>query len=271
MTRQTKKRKHKKKAKSKINRKKLLIVAASLFVILFVLLKVVQGITSGVSTASKNIGTLVTSIFGEGKDTSNVNTDKQFDLQEENNTPKKKYVVYLDVGHGGSDIGYQTESGEMEKDIDLEISKLVSSRLSSQGDISVIVSRNTDKLLSNTDRVEDANKQNADIFVSIHMTGNNDESAQGIQTFYRVESEDASDELATLVQKSAVAYVDLKDRGATPFTFGVLEGNNMPSILIQCGFLSNKEEAKKLTNPDFQKDLAEGISQGILSFLDAQG
>ena len=45
----------------------------------------------------------------------------------------------------------------------------------------------------------------------------------------------------------------------------------MPSILIQCGFLSNKEEAKKLTNPDFQKDLAEGISQGILSFLDAQG
>ena len=262
MARQTKKRKHKKKAKSKINRKKLLIVAASLFVILFVLLKVVQGITSGVSTASKNIGTLVTSIFGEGKDTSNVNTD---------NTPKKKYIVYLDVGHGGSDIGYQTESGEMEKDIDLEISKLVSSRLSSQGDISVIVSRNTDKLLSNTDRVEDANKQNADIFVSIHMTGNNDESAQGIQTFYRVESEDASDELATLVQKSAVAYVDLKDRGATPFTFGVLEGNNMPSILIQCGFLSNKEEAKKLTNPDFQKDLAEGISQGILSFLDAQG
>ena len=96
------------------------------------------------------------------------------------------------------------------------------------------------------------------------MTGNNDESAQGIQTFYRVESEDASDELAT-------SYVDLKDRGATPFTFGVLEGNNMPSILIQCGFLSNKEEAKKLTNPDFQKDLAEGISQGILSFLDAQG
>ena len=120
MARQTKKRKHKKKAKSKINRKKLLIVAASLFVILFVLLKVVQGITSGVSTASKNIGTLVTSIFGEGKDTSNVNTDKQFDLQEENNTPKKKYIVYLDVGHGGSDIGYQTESGEMEKDIDLE-------------------------------------------------------------------------------------------------------------------------------------------------------
>ena len=280
MARQTKKRKHKKKAKSKINRKKLLIVAASLFVILFVLLKVVQGITSGVSAASKNIGTLVTSIFGEGKDTSNVNTDKQFDLQEENNTPKKKYVVYLDVGHGGSDIGYQTESGEMEKDIDLEISKLVSSRLSSQGDISVIVSRNTDKLLSNTDRVEDANKQNADIFVSIHMTGNNDENAQGIQTFYRVESEDASDELATLVQKSAVAYVDLKDRGATPFTFGVLEGNNMPSILIQCGFLSNKEEAKKWYKKGMEKGdaysylgmaLAEGISQGILSFLDAQG
>ena len=73
-----------------------------------------------------------------------------------------------------------------EKDLDLQISKLVSSRLSSQGDISVIVSRNTDINLSNAERVEDGNQQNADVFVSIHMTGNEDESAEGVQTFYRV-------------------------------------------------------------------------------------
>ena len=45
----------------------------------------------------------------------------------------------------------------------------------------------------------------------------------------------------------------------------------MPAVLIQCGFLSNPKEEEKLTNPEFQKDLAEGIAQGILSFLDAQG
>lgn len=65
--------------------------------------------------------------------------------------------------------------------------------------------------------------------------------------------------------------MNLKDRGVTPFTFDVLQGNNMPAILIQCGFLSNPKEEKKLTNPEFQKDLAEGIYQGILSFLDTQG
>ena len=271
MARQTKKRKHKKKAKSKINRKKLLIVAASLFVILFVLLKVVQGITSGVSTASKNIGTLVTSIFGEGDDASQVNTDKQFDLEEENQDVKKKYVVYIDVGHGGDDVGYKTESGATEKDLDLTISKLISTRLSSQNDISVIVSRSADSNLSSKERVEDANYQNADAFISIHMAGNDDSTANGVQTFYRGDSGNSSNELATLVQKSIVAYVDLKDRGATPFTFDVLKNNNMPAILIQCGFLTNPEDGEKLSNPDFQKDLAEGIAQGILSFLDAQG
>lgn len=271
MARKTKKGKHRRKKKTRIDGKKLIVVVVALFVMIFGLFKVTQAISSGVSVAKENVGTLMTSIFGEGKDTTQVNNDKQFDLEEENTDVKKKYVVYLDVGHGGIDTGYKSSNGALEKDIDLEVSKLVSSRLSSQGDVSVIVSRNTDTTLSNSERVEDANRQNADIFVSIHMTGNDDATAEGVQTFYRVDANDASDELATLVQKSVAAYVNLKDRGVTPFTFDVLQGNNMPAVLIQCGFLSNPEEEKKLTNPDFQKDLAEGIAQGILSFLDAQG
>lgn len=178
--------------------------------------------------------------------------------------------MYIDVGHGGTDLGYKTKDGVTEKDVDLQISKLVSSRLSSQGDISVVVSRNTDTTLSNPERVEDGNKQNADAFISIHMTGNDDPAAEGVQTFYRVGANDASDQLATLVQKSVSAYVDLKDRGVTPFTFDILQGNNMPAILIHCGFLSNPKE-EKINKSGVPKDLAEGISQGILSYLDAQG
>ena len=263
--------KHRKKTKTRISKSKLLIVGICLLLFTFGITKVFKAVSSNFSTAKDNVDFLITTVFGEDEDTSEVNKDKQFDLEEENEDIKKKYVVYLDVGHGGTDVGYKTKSGVYEKDLDLQISKLVSSRLSSQGDISVIVSRNTDINLSNAERVEDGNKQNADVFVSIHMTGNEDESAEGVQTFYRVESDDASDELATLVQESVVAYVDLKDRGATPFTFDVLKDNNMPAILIQCGFLSNPTDEKKLTNPEFQKDLAEGIAQGILSFLDAQG
>lgn len=270
MARQSKKGNRKRKKNTKIDKRKLLILIVCLLVIVFSLFKVFQVVSSSVSVAKENVDSLITAVFGEGEDTSKVNKDKQFDLEEENTT-KKKHVVYIDVGHGGSDSGYKSKNGTLEKDVDLQISKLVSSRLSSQGDVSVVVSRNSDSSLSNSDRVEDGNKQNADVFVSIHMTANEDATAEGVQTFYRVGADDASDQLATLVQKSMAAYVNLKDRGVTPFTFGVLEGNNMPAILIQCGFLSNPEEEKKLTNPEFQKDLAEGIAQGILSFLDAQG
>lgn len=271
MTRQSKKGKYKKKKKAKINKRKLLVVVVILFIIIFSLFKAFQVISKGVVVAKDNVESFITTVFGKDKDISKVNEDEQFNLEDENVIDEKKYVVYIDVGHGGTDIGYKTKNGVTEKDLDLQISKLVSSRLSSQGDVSVIVSRNTDINLSNNERVEDANKQNADVFISIHMTGNDDSTAQGVQTFYRVGANDASDEFATLVQKSIAAYVNLKDRGATPFTFGVLQGNNMPAILIQCGFLSNPDEEKKLTNFEFQKDLAEGIAQGILSFLDAQG
>lgn len=271
MARKNKKGKHRRAPKTKINKKKLILVVFAIIVIGFVLFKGLKATVQGMGKAKDNIDVFITSIFGEGNDTSQVNTDKQFDLEEEQNDNEKKYIVYIDAGRGGSDTGYKLEDGATEKDINLQISKLVSSRLSSQKDVSVIVSRNSDITLSNKERVNDANEQNADIFVSINMTGNEDSTAQGVQTFYRGDSANASDELATLVQKSIVTYVDLKDRGATQFTFDILKENNMPAILINCGFLSNPEEAKKLTNPEFQKELAEGISQGILSFLDAQG
>ena len=117
MSRQSRKNrqrgKHRKKRRS-IDRKKLAIVIACLFVTLFLLFKIVQGITLGVSTAKDNVNSLVTAVFGKGKDTSNVNTDKQFDLEEEDNVPDKKHVVYIDVGHGGVDIGYETKDGKKE-------------------------------------------------------------------------------------------------------------------------------------------------------------
>lgn len=271
MTRKSKRGKYKKKKKARINKIKLLVVAVVILIVIFSLSKAFQAISKGAVVVKDNVESYITDVFGKDEDISKINEEEQFNLEDENVIEEKKYIVYIDVGHGGTDIGYETKDGVTEKDLDLQISKLVSSRLSSQSDVSVILSRNADINISNNERVEDANKQNADLFISIHMTGNDNPTAQGVQTFYRVGANDGSDEFATLVQKSVAAYVNLKDRGATPFTFSVLQENNMPAILIQCGFLSNPDEEKKLTNTEFQKDLAEGIAQGILSFLDAQG
>lgn len=271
MTRKSKKAKHIKKSNKRISKIKLFIVTLGVLLIITGLYKGLKFTVHGVGQIKENITVLAEVVFGPGEDTSNVNREKQFDLEDEKNDNNKKHVVYIDVGHGGTDEGFKSVKGPKEKDLTLQISKLVSNRLSSQGDVSVIMSRSTDTNLSNSQRVEDGTKQNADVFVSIHVTANDDSSAKGVETFYRGDSNDASDELATLVQKSIVSYVDLDNRGAKPFTFDVLRDNAMPAILIECGFLSNPEEEKKLTNPSFQKELAEGISQGILSFLDMQG
>lgn len=262
--------KHVKKNNKRVSKSKLLIATLGVIIVGFGIFMGVKSTVTGVEKVKENFIVLAQAVFGPGEDTSKVNKDKQFDLEDENKDSKKKYVVYLDVGHGGTDTGYVSKDKVAEKDLDMEISKQVSKILSSQGDISVIVSRNTDINLSNKERVEDGNMQNADAFVSIHMTGNEDPTAEGVQTFYRVDSDDASDEFATLVQKSIVAYVDLKDRGPKAFTFDVLKGNTMPAIMIECGFLSNPEEEKKLTNKKFQASLSEGIAQGILTFLDVQ-
>lgn len=271
MRKKNKRGRHEKKRKKRISKSKLFIVALLVLFAGIVVVKATKFTINGAVKVKENIAELAEAVFGSDEDTISVNKDKQFDLEDENIDSKNKYVVYLDVGHGGSDTGYVSKNKVAEKDLDLEIAKKVSNILSSQGDISVIVSRNTDINLSTKERVEDGNLQNADVFVSIHMSSNDDSSAEGVQTYYRSDSNDASDELATLVQKSVVSYVELRDRGAKAFTFDILKGNNMPAILVECGFLSNPKEEKKLTNEKFQSSLAEGIAQGILSFLDAQG
>ena len=271
MRKKNKRGRHEKKRKKRISKSKLFIVALLVLFAGIVIVKATKFTINGAVKVKENIAILAEAVFGSDEDTISVNKDKQFDLEDENIDSKNKYVVYLDVGHGGSDTGYVSKNKVAEKDLDLEIAKKVSNILSSQGDISVIVSRNTDINLSTRKEWKMEIYKMQMFCRSIHMSSNDDSSAEGIQTYYRSDSNDASDELATLVQKSVVSYVDLRDRGAKAFTFDILKGNNMPAILVECGFLSNPKEEKKLTNEKFQSSLSEGIAQGILSFLDAQG
>ena len=104
MARNRNKKRHKK-SKARVSKKKLIIVILALLLTGFTIFKGIQVTFAGIDKLKDNFGVLMTSIFGEGDDASQVNTDKQFDLEEENQGVKKKYVVYIDVGHGGDDIG----------------------------------------------------------------------------------------------------------------------------------------------------------------------
>ena len=182
----------------------------------------------------------------------------------------KKYTILIDPGHGGNDKGtIANDKITCEKDITLKVGALVAQKLTKQKDVQVIISRNEDKYVSLADRAKLANEQGVDALVSIHLNGQTGGTdAFGLETYYTKEKNDGSYELAKQIQETITSYIDVRDRGVKPERFQVLLQSKMPAVLIECGFLSNDEEAKKLKDEAYQESLAEGIAQGILTYLD---
>ena len=74
--------------------------------------------------------------------------------------------------------------------------------------------------------------------------------------------------LAESIQNTTVSYVEMKDRGVLEKKFDILNYTQMPAVIVQCGFISNKDDAQKLENEKYQQDIAKGISEGVLKFVD---
>ena len=250
------------KNKRKINKAKLIILVLGILFFSFGTIKATQSVAEVVKNLSYKIG--------KNNDKTVVEAEKQFDLSEEQKQNNKKYTIFIDPGHGGDDKGLQSKTTKKyEKDITLEIGKKLASKLSNQSDINVIVSRSEDINISTSERVQQAEKQNADFFVSLQLNseyGGN--TANGVEIYYKESELYNVDELARYVQDSIVSYVGLKDRGVGVGDFGVLKEATMPAIVIKCGFITNPEEEKKLTDDKFINEFTEGIAQGILSYID---
>lgn len=250
--------------KRKINKNKL----ALLFILVILFVAGAFKLTQSAILAIKNISDdKQNSSVEVSKDNDDNNETLQTELDENKN---KRYTVLIDPGHGGNDKGtIASDKVTFEKDITLKIGALVAQKLTKQNDVQVIISRNEDKYISLADRAKLANEQNVDLFVSIHLngqTGGND--AFGIETYYTIGKEDGSSELAKQIQETIISYVDARDRGVKTERFQVLLESNMPSVLVECGFLTNDEEAKKLKDQSYQDKLAEGIAQGIFTYID---
>jgi len=251
----------KRRKKRRVRKTRLLILVAILIILIIAIFK---GI-SGVSSLIKNISE---------KKSVEIQTEtnlKQFNLEEESSQNiEKKYTILIDPGHGGNDKGTQSTDGKInEKDVTLTLAKMVASKLSKQNDIQVTLSRTDDKYVALGDRAIKANNENVDLLVSIHLNAEyGGTSAYGLETYYKKGATDGSDKLADAVQKSIISYIDVRDRGIREDNFQVLRESSMPAILIECGFLTNAEESKKLIDPQYQENLTEGIAQGILSYLD---
>ena len=185
-------------------------------------------------------------------------------LESRGAQPRGYYKVFIDAGHGGTDpgaLGY----GYRESDLNLQVAKKVESKLKSKG-IDVKMSRNSDIFYSLSERAEMANDYGADAFVSIHQNSAEAKSANGIETYYNRKKEEDRP-LSNDIQTQVISQTGANNRGVKNAEFTVLVKSKMISALVECGFITNELEVKKLSDSSYQDKLATGIANGIEEYL----
>ena len=203
--------------------------------------------------------------------------------------PKPFAVVVLDPGHGGQDSGAMC-GGVLEKDLTLDVARRIDRLLNSEG-IATLMTRVGDIYVSLADRAAFANRVRKCIFVSIHFNEDNKPVASGVETYYAAHQITAgsflaswlpflwrplsdspnpeSQNLAALVQEALVARTRSIDRGTEARQFFVIANVTSPAILIEGGFLTNKEDISKLASEDYRDQIAAAVADGILRYRDA--
>ena len=189
-----------------------------------------------------------------------------------------KKCVVIDAGHGGNDPGKIGVDDSREKDLNLVIADKVK-RILEQQDIDVIMTRETDTGLYEEDasnkkvqdlkkRVSIINENQPDCVISIHQNSYHEEYVHGAQVFYYGTSEPGK-ALAELIQKKMIDYVDPENRRQAKAneSYYILKKTNVPIAIVECGFLSNWEEAKKLQDPGYQNKIAWAVAMGMISYM----
>lgn len=197
--------------------------------------------------------------------------------------PVANKIIVLDAGHGGIDPGAMNKDKTiLEKDVNLEITKKLRDLLESSG-ATVIMTREKDVSLYQEDgnktirqkynenlknRKKIIDESNADIFVSIHLNAFEQSKYSGAQTFYPKGKDDGK-ELAQFIQDELKRVVDKENnRKIKPRDdIYLLKNTNMPSVLIECGFLSNEKESQLLADSKYQDKIAWAIYVGIQKYL----
>ena len=191
----------------------------------------------------------------------------------------EKPTVILDAGHGGVDSGAVSVSGAEEKNLNLEVTKKIGSFLESAG-IQVIYTRSNDEMLTSDrevsrktkdllGRIEIAKSNPKATFISIHMNTLPLERYSGLQVFYS-DKNTANHPLAQEIQNTVISLLQPQNSRKAKDSDGkiyILDRISQPAVLIECGFLSNREEDQLLQNEGYQSRLAFAISRPILDFV----
>ena len=190
---------------------------------------------------------------------------------------KVNYIVVLDAGHGGIDAGVVADNGIKESDLNLDICNKIKRELQAYC-ISVVMTRNglgglyglATKGFKNRDmqkRKEIINNSNADLVVSVHINKCPFEYRKGAQVFYKIGDENSKN-FATFLQNELNELPNAdKDNACLVGDYFVLNCSKIPSVLIECGFFSNKENQSQLLTESYRQSLAGVIASAIANNL----
>lgn len=172
-------------------------------------------------------------------------------------------TIVVDAGHGGRDSGTIGISGTMEKGYTLTVAKQLQNALKAAG-ANVIMTRTSDTYISLANRVYLSSYHRADAFISIHFDSINDSSVRGLTTYYYHPSHQ---KLASSIHQSVVSATSLKDRSARSGNYYVLRENFQPAILLELGYLSNKNDEALIQTAAFQANAVNGIVKGLTNYF----
>ncbi len=203
-------------------------------------------------------------LLARQKKDSNTQQKKKTSKKKKQVTSKiKNKVIIIDPGHGGNDTGAM-RGKTLEKDLTLQIALKVREQLRERGFNKIIMTRTGDTTVSLAQRVETANNNNADIYVSIHINASVKSEIKGIETHYYSES---GYQVAKIMHKELMSKVDAADRGLFKSKFYVINHTEAPAVLLELGFISNESERSGLISEKRQTESAEAITEGIINYL----
>ncbi|MBI5902107.1 MAG: N-acetylmuramoyl-L-alanine amidase [Deltaproteobacteria bacterium] len=225
--------------------------------------------------------------------------------------PGRIKKIVLDPGHGGHDPGAIGKGGLKEKDVTLKLGRLLREKLHAKLGSKIIMTRDTDVFIPLEERTAIANREDADLFVSIHINSSLRRAASGVETYMLNLSRDEesrrlaarenatsrkavsdlefilndliktaktndSVRLASMVQDNLVKklnerYGGVRGNGVKGAPFYVLVGTRMPSILVEVSFISNPLEEKRLQDDKYLHEVVDGIAAGLISYIGGAG
>lgn len=205
----------------------------------------------------------------------------QFIHAENGSGEKKKYIVCVDPGHGGTDPGKVGINGQLEKDINLAIAKKLKTYLEAS-DVTVVLTRDKDmglyssgeahkKMADMRKRCQLIEEVKPDLVISIHQNSYHEEAIRGGQVFYYKTSVRGKKLAQILQERFDYVLGDANKRQAKANdNYYLLLHVKEPIIIAECGFLSNWEEAEKLETKEYQDRLAWTLHMGIMEYLNQE-